>query len=311
MTREDCSHRRSAHGVDRTSDRTVVGILAILCLAALCAEAAVGAQEAVDGDDARNIVNKAFERSGTELRAVAGRYRARMTSEAREFDGNGRVTEEERVEWELIPIDDRSFTRRIAINGRPLTVEERAREDGRQEEFRRELRRLRAGDLEREEDENAVVFDEELISRYDLTLEGEEDLRNRPSYRIAFVSRHGELPVRRQIDRALNKAQGVIWIDRETLEVARLEYALVDRVRLWWGLVGTIHRFRGSIDRGPVLDGIWADLQQENYGDIRLLFARSRHAWIRRWRDYEWTDAQELHGGAAGTEPDSVDGGAR
>ena len=57
--------------------------------------------------------------------------------------------------------------------------------------------------------------------------------------------------MQRRIDYALNKARGQIWIDKETFEAARVEFELIDRVRLWWGIVGTIMRARGSVDRGP------------------------------------------------------------
>ena len=109
------------------------------------------------------------------------------------------------MEWESIPIDDARFSRRVAIDGRPLTDEERARESEREARFRTRLRRLRAGELEPERNETAIVFDEELVARYALTLDGEEQLRNRPSYRIAFAPRDGDLPVRRGMDRGILK----------------------------------------------------------------------------------------------------------
>ena len=93
--------------------------------------------------------------------------------------------------------------------------------------------------------------------------------------------------------------------------LTRLEFELIDRVRLWWGLVGTIHHFRGSFDRGPVLDGIWGILQNESYSDIRFFFSRSRQASIQRWRDYAWTETHATEEASDGGNPDVDDGGAR
>lgn len=283
-------------------------LLAALCAAAVAA-AAVNRQD--DEADVRAMVVEAVERMDDNLQTVSGDYRARLTSEAREFDGSGEVAEESRVEWESIPIDDARFSRRVAIDGRPLTDEERAREGEREARFRTRLRRLRAGELEPERNETAIVFDEELVARYALTLDGEEQLRNRPSYRIAFAPRDGDLPVRRGMDRALNRLRGRIWIDRATREVARAEFELIDRVRLWWGLVGTIHHVRGSFDRGPVLDGLWGVLQNEVYIDIRVLFSRSRQASIQRWRDYAWTETLAAAPAFDGGNADIDDGVAR
>lgn len=282
-------------------------------LAALCAATVAAGAVERQGDDAdvRAMVVEAVERMDENLQTVSGDYRALLTSEAREFDGSGEVEEESRVEWESIPIDEGRFSRRVAIDGRPLTDEERAREREREARFRTRLRRLRAGELEPERNETAIVFDEELVARYALTLDGEDQLRNRPSYRIAFAPRDGDLPVRRGMDRALNRLRGRIWIDRATREVARAEFELIDRVRLWWGLVGTIHRVRGSFDRGPVLDGLWGVLQNEVYIDIRVLFSRSRQASIQRWRDYAWTEADATAPAGDGGSPDVDDGAAR
>ena len=283
-------------------------------LAACCGVAAVGvgAINAPEEDaEVRVLVVEAVERMNDELQTVAARYRARMTSEEREFDGNGEVTEETRVEWESIPLDGARFSRRLAIDGRPLTEEEQARETEREAAFRERLRRLRAGEIEPRRNENAIEFNEELVSRFDLTLDGEEALRGRASYRVAFAPRDGDLPVRRPMDRALNKARGRIWIDREAREVARVEFELIERVRLWWGLVGTIHHFRGSMDRGPALDGIWASLQDENYGDFRFFFSRSRQASMRRWLAYEWTETQAMQDSPAAGNRDVADGDAR
>ena len=304
-------HARS-HGGSSLSAATPGAFWWLHLLAALCAAAVAGAAVRQDDDaDVRALVVEAVERMDEELQKVAGDFRALMTSEDREFDGSGEVAEETRVEWESIPIDGARFSRRLAIDGRPLTEEERARESEREAAFRTRLGRLRAGDIEPEQDENAIVFDEELVARYDLTLDSEEPFRNRPSYRIAFAPRDGDLPVRRPIDRALNRARGRIWVDRETHEIARLEFELIDRVRLWWGLVGTIHQFRGSLDRGPVLDGIWANLQNESYSDIRFFFSRARQASIQRWRDYAWTEEPAPQDASTAANPDAADGGAR
>ena len=299
---------RSLDAVESGSGRKLL-YASVSLLAAVVALEAVPPQE--DHVDVRAMVIEAVERMGEELRAAGG-YRALMTSESREFGGSGEVTEETRVEWEAVPLDGATFARRLEIDGRPLTEDERRREREREAEFRERLRRQRAGETEPEDDENRVILDEELVARYDLTPDGEEPLRDRPSHRIAFAPRDGDLPVRRAIDRALNRVRGQIWIDRETREVARLEFELIDRVRLWWGLVGTIHHFRGSLDRGPVLDGIWGSLQDENYSDIRFFFSRSRQASVRRWRTYAWTEtpATETHP-SEGEDLDVVDGGAR
>ena len=252
------------------------------------------AQPAAGDEDARAIIFQALERAvWYEENNVAARYRSRMTKEVRRFDGDGDVRTRDVGDYEVVPIDGVPFERRLTIDGRPLNDVERGWVAEREAEFREELRLRRERDDQPEEDEDAIIFNEELVARYVFTLEGEEPFRNRPSHRIAFEPRPGRLPVRRRIDYALNKAKGRVWIDRETYEPARVEFELIDRVRLWWGMLGSIQQARGSLDRGPVLGDIWARIQFESYSDVRVVFRRTRRAEFRQWRDFELVDVDE------------------
>lgn len=241
---------------------------------------------AADGN-ARGIVVKALERARWyEAQRFETRYRSLMTREVRRFDGDGQIEEEGFGDFEVIPIDGAPYERRLTLDGRPLSEQEHVWEQEREAEFREELRRAREEPKVEEDDDDDIVFNEELIGRFTFTLEPEESLRHRPSHVVSFQPREGKLPVRRRIDHALNKARGRVWIDQETYEAARVEFELIDKVRLWWGVVGSISRARGSLDRGPVLEDIWARLQSETYTDIRVLLSRTRRAELRRWYDF-------------------------
>lgn len=269
-------------------------MLAVPCVLGV-ALLAVGGQQAAAptraaaGYDGRALVVRALERvTWNEEQDFEAQYRSLMIREVRRFDGDGRVEEEDLGDYEVFPIDGAPFERRLTINGRPLSEEEQAGERKRETEFRDELRRRRAetDDAEEEDDDDEFVFNEELIGRFVFAIEAEEPLRGRPSYRVSFRPRHGRLPIRRRIDYALNKARGQVWIDQETFEAARVEFELIDKVRLWWGVLGTISQARGSLDRGPVLGAIWAQLQFETYTDIRAFLSRTRRAELRKWRDF-------------------------
>ena len=105
----------SFHQVKSSSRWGLLPVLATLCAGAAIGVEAVNPQD--EEADVRAMVVEAVERMGEEMRTVTGRYRALMASENREFDGSGAVTEETRVEWEVIPIDGAGFRRRLAIDG--------------------------------------------------------------------------------------------------------------------------------------------------------------------------------------------------
>ena len=244
--------------------------------------------DAADSENARTLVVKALKQAKwNEEQRFPSRFRSLMTRTMRRFDSDGEITEEDIGDYEVVPIDGAPYERRLTVNGRPLSQEEQEGELDREAEFREELRKQREYPKDQESDEdNRLVFNEELIERYEFILESTETFRGRPSYRISFRPRPGNLPVRRRIDYALNKAKGLIWLDCETLEAARIEFELIEKVRLWWGVFGNIANARGSLDRGPVLRNIWSQLQLETYTDIRVLLSRTRRAEIRQWHSY-------------------------
>ena len=264
-----------------------------------CALLALGLQTILSGqpsspsDRARLIVEQALARAAwNKDQDWAGQYRSHMTREVRRFDKDGTVIEQDHGDFEVVPVEGLPFERRLTINGRPLSDEERGWEDEREAEFRENIIQTRSTEREVEDEVEEIAFNDELIGRYVFTLEEEGELRRRPTYRVSFKPRSQNLPVRRRIDYALNNAQGTIWIDSETHEAARIEFQLIERVRLWWGVLGSILQARGSLARRPTLTApnhqVWVRVQFETYTDTRTLFKRARRAEFRQWTDFNW-----------------------
>ena len=244
--------------------------------------------DAPNSENARTLVVKALKRAKwNEEQTFPSRFRSLMTRTMRRFNSGGDIEKEDVGDYEVVPIDGAPYERRLTVNGRPLSHEEQEGELNRENNFREKLRKQREHPKDQEsDDDNRLIFNEELIERYEFIFESTETFRGRQSYRISFHPRQGNLPVRRRIDYALNKAKGLIWLDCETLEAARIEFELIDKVRLWWGVFGNIANARGSLDRGPVIGNIWSQLQLETYTDIRVLLSRTRRSEIRQWHSY-------------------------
>ena len=266
-------------GVARISCGTL--ILGVVLLMGDAVTARLAAQDTIE---AERIVARALERAEwVEEQGFEGRFRCQMTRRVRRFDGDGLVTRDERRDFEVEPVHGVPFARLVARDNQPLNDDERAAEDARQRAFAEAV----VNGTHVEDDEDEIVFNAELVERYRFQAEGVEQLRGRTTHRLSFRPRPGRLPVRRNIDRALNNASGVLWVDEATFELARVEFDLIDSVRLWWGLLGTISQARGSFDRHPVAEEVWAPLQLETFVDARVLFRSRRRAELSRWRDFE------------------------
>ena len=93
--------------------------------------------------------------------------------------------------------------------------------------------------------------------------------------------------MRRRIDHALNRSRGEVWIDTETHEIARVSFRLLDRVRLWWGILGSISDATGRLERMPVTGDVWLDTEFEVYFHVRVLFRTTRQNTTTQWSEFE------------------------
>ncbi len=240
----------------------------------------------------REIIDRALERAAwAEEEGFETRYRRAMTQRIRQFDGDGEVTDDETLLYELEPYQGALFSRLKARNGEPLDARGRREQDERWEEFQAEIAdpRKRA-EREREAAENEIKFDEEMVSRFTARLDGVRDLRGRPSYVISFEPRSGNLPVRRRLDHALNNSRGEAWIDRETYEIAQVSFELMERVRLWWGILGSISNATGRLERRPVAGDVWLNTEFDVYFHVRVLFRTTRRNTTTQWSEFELAD---------------------
>ena len=240
----------------------------------------------------RTIIDRALERAAwAEEQGFETRYRRAMTQRVQRFDGDGEITDEETQLYRVEPYRDALFLRLVARDGEPVGTRDRLEQEKRWVEFKAELddprQRAEREREEEEEENNDIKFDEELVSRYTATLDGVQDLRGRPSYVISFEPRPGNLPVRRRIDHALNKSRGEAWIDRETYEIARVSFQMMERVRLWWGLLGSISDATGHVERAPVAGDVWLNTELDIYFHVRVLFRTTRRHQTNQWSEFE------------------------
>ena len=240
----------------------------------------------------REIIDRALERTArAEEDGFETRYRRAMTRRVQRFGGDGEVTDVETLLYQVEPYRGALFNRLTARDGEPIDAHGRREQERRWKEFQAEIHDPeKRAERERESEENEIRFDEELVGRYTARLDGVRDLRGRPSYVISFEPRPGKLPVRRRIDHALNKSRGEVWIDTETYELARVSFQLMDRVRLWWGILGSISDATGRLERRPVAGDVWLDTEFEVYFHVRVLFSTTRRNTTTQWSEFELAD---------------------
>ena len=264
-------------------------LLPVVLLAGVSALSASTAQQDSTNSEVRAIIDRALKRAvWAEEQAFEARYRHARAQRTRKFDKHGEVEEDEKLLYRVAPVRGVPYARLVAKNGGPIEGDDLKTERERWHNFLEELDRDPDEDEEDEdeEDEN-IVFNDELLDRFTATLDGIRDLRGRPNYVVSFEPKPGKLPLRRQIDRALNKSRGELWIDQATYEIARVNFELIGRVRLWWGILGSISDVTGHFEREPIAEDAWLPTEVDLYFHVRVLFSTTRRGETTRWSDFE------------------------
>jgi len=261
-----------------------------LSAAALCTWVGLAApalaQTPIDADEivARSVERARFQR---EQEADLG-YQSVYVMLEESLDGDGQVQETERRTYRRYPLEGAIYDELIAVEGEPLAEKTVREERERREKFLEDVRKRRAnGQPPQPEDENAVEFDEDFVSRYRFTLVGEETVDTHPSWMLSFEPRDGDLPVRRRIDHALNNAIGRIWVSQDDYGVARVEFEMSRSVRFWGGIIGTLRNTVGRLQFDRIDEGVWLPVDMNIRLDLRIFFSSIRRRIIMDWQEYQ------------------------
>ena len=233
----------------------------------------------------KEILARALERAlASEEVRVDHVYSFRHLRISEKLNKQAQPTRVEKRLYQVVPIGNVRYERLLEKDGEPLSKKELEAERRKEQRFRRRLERDRDGGRS---DDNEVRFNRELVDRYRFRVEGTGELHGRMVYRLSFEPKSGKLPVRRRIDRALNNSRGRIWLDQESYEVVRVEFELIRPTRIWWGILGSISRVDGMMDRKEGEDGIWFPSYFRLYLKGRILFKSLHSRRESRWSDFE------------------------
>ena len=265
----------------KTLNRTLASLA--LVLAGLSLRAGdTGTTPSVD-----EILQKALERARwSEEWNAESRFTFRVLRISEKLDENGTAQESERRLYEAFPIGEQTFERLVEKDGRPLTPQEEQKELKRRREFENSVRKGESTDAEGQR----VSFDEDLVQRYVFRLEGLEQRRGRSTYRLSYEPRSGKLPVNRRIDRALNKADGKIWVDAESFEISAVTFNLREKMKLWWGIIGSISELSGRVERAEIEPDAWLPQRVDFYLKGRILFSSLHRRETAAWSGFERVD---------------------
>jgi hypothetical protein len=238
---------------------------------------------------AQDIINRAAARAEAQYRSLAeAGYESNVTFRVHSLDENQKILKTELTLHRQYPVQGAVFEELVGKNGRPLNSKEIRAEEERKQDFIREVKKRTArGEHPQPERGPGIRFNQQFVSRYNLTVVGTETIRGYRCWIIAFEPKPGKLPVRDRMDHALNQSNGKFWVSQDDYGLARIEFFLRKPFEYWGGFLAVIRNTEGRVDYVRVDPGIWLTSDFDLKLDLRVMMVKDiRRHLTKQWSDY-------------------------
>ncbi len=209
------------------------------------------------------------------------------------LDGKGNIKSTEVRTYEILEIYGEQVRRLIEKDDKALDAREAAKQEekiqkimDRRKNESEEERRKRA-EREEKEREDDRKFVRDVADAYNFTLIGTETVGGRDTWVIDGEPRAGFVPHTKE-GKFLSDFRGRVWIDKDDLQLAKLDVECLDTVS--WGLfLARLHK--GSkllLEQTRVNDEVWLPLHVAFKIDVRLALLKDFHVdGDQTFRDYK------------------------
>ena len=181
-----------------------------------------------------------------------------MTWAYTETDVSRKDGKKEVVVSEVIPLEGTPFDRVISKDGKPLSPEEKRKED---EKFAREAQKRKSETpAERQarirKYENERSFLKDLPNAYDFRIVGEQVVDGRPAWVMSLKPRPYFEPTTSR-GGMLKHIEGKLWIDKEDVQWAKAEAHVTEPISIGWIIARIGQGAEIKLDMKRVVNGLW------------------------------------------------------
>src|SRR5258708_3890576 len=240
----------------------------ILLIFGVCAQAACLSCRAENALSAGEVIAKAVARA---QKAEAGTGQAGVTytkiTVTEAFDAAGNVKERKERVYHVIFQGGSTYLKLLQVNGAPPDAAELKLHAENEANFRLLSRQPRSA----RGDSRETLLTPELVARFDFTLVTNAPLGGRTAYQIAFRAKNPLPPAHHIADHFLSRISGILWIDAEEFEIARVEIGLSSGIELFGGTVGCLKKMAYTMTRTRACDGVWINTSSSGAFEGRKL----------------------------------------
>jgi outer membrane lipoprotein-sorting protein len=219
-------------------------------------------------------------------------YTCHVAAEEEKFDSKGQITSREVKEYDVFNCGGDEIRHLVKDDSKPLTAEQQHKEDDRFNkefsEFQKKQAEL-ANDPKKQEkeDERQQTQVSDFLRAESFTNPRRERFRGQDVIVFDFGPNPDYKP-RKLAESIVQKLVGVVWIDEEARDVARLEARFSENAKIGGGLLASVDKGTNLVIEQTKINGeVWLPSYAEVHAAARVVFVRVRQNEIDRYGDYK------------------------
>ncbi len=219
-------------------------------------------------------------------------YTCHLVAEEEKFDSKGQATSRVVKEYDVFNCGGDEIRHLVKNDSKPLTAEEQKKEDDR---FNKEFSEMQkkqaelANDPKKQEKENEDQQTQisDFLRAESFTNPRRERFRGQDVIVFDFGANPAYKP-RKLAESIVQKLAGVVWIDEQARDVARLEARFNDTVKIGGGLLASLDKGASLVLEQTKINGeVWLPSYAEVHAAARIVFIKVRQNEIDRYSDYK------------------------
>jgi hypothetical protein len=219
-------------------------------------------------------------------------YTCRMTEVTEKGDSGSQTARETTAVYDVYYIGDEELRHMIAKNGKPLEGDEKQEEDERFSKKFDELKKKQAelaADPKKQEKQNQQEDAEisDFLRAEKFTNARRERFRGQDVIVFDFAANPAYKP-KKLIESFIQKLVGVMWVDEQARDVARLEAVFSDNVKIGGGILASLSKGSNLVfEQTLVNNEVWLPSYTEVHAGGRFLFLKLKANEIDTYSDYK------------------------
>ena len=223
---------------------------------------------------------------------ILKKYTCHLTEEEEKTDSNGQVTSHTVKEYDIFYVGDDEVRHLLAKDGKALEGDEKKKEDERFSKDFDEKKKKKAEldndpkkQAKQDQAEQAQISDFLRAERF--TNPRRELFRGQEVIVFDFGPNPDYKP-KNLAENIVQKLGGVLWVDEQARDVARLEARFNDNVKIGGGILASLSKGSNLVfEQTMVNDEVWLPSYSEVHAAARVVFFKVKANEIDRYSDYK------------------------